>query len=540
MAEATTPTAKANHGPTRIGLQLASALILCFLVTAVTAAGGWCYYRAASDSLRGSDRKHAERLARALAMAAQYDLRQGQQHPLQRLVGDFLRHDNVRCAALLDSRGTVVASASRGGRGTPQELLRLPVAVCSTTDRPDGTLLLAQPIVMRDVIWFDDRLVGAVRVVFDTTPTIARLRTVMHQMFAAAGVIVFLGIPLGYLLVWRLIVRPIRCLVAVTVRLARGDYSARASLRGSDEAARLAAAFNAMADEVERARARLLAANEDLERRVAGRTRELEAANGRLRQETAEKNDFLRAVSHDLNAPLRNIGGMASLLLLKWRAVLPEEVVSRLERIAANVDHEAALIAELLELSRIQTRPQRRCVVDMGELIADVAATFDHELRDGGIELTIERPMPALHVEPSRMRQVFQNLIDNAVKYMDRPEGGRIRVSCRHADGAHDFAVSDNGPGIPPDQLEKVFYIFRRGTGPQAARVAGKGVGLALVRTVAARYEGRAWADSAPGQGATFHVTLADRCTRPPPFAQEDEHVDDGQPIPADCRPAGR
>src|SRR5205807_8220870 len=99
--------------------------------------------------------------------------------------------------------------------------------------------------------------------------------------------------------------------------------------------------------------------NQGLEGKVNQRTVQLEAANARLSSEIAEKEDFLRAVSHDLNAPLRNIAGMATMLLLKHRASFDEDVVHRLERIQKNVQVETDLISELLELSRIKTRRQK-------------------------------------------------------------------------------------------------------------------------------------------------------------------------------------
>lgn len=520
-----------------MGLQCKSALILAFIVTTVTAAGGWFYYRAASQSLKIGDRKQADRVAKALSMSAAYDLRHNQDHSLQRLVSDFIRHDNVQAAALLNARGDVVAQARRSGDAAQwAAVMAAPLSVSSITEAPPECLLVAQPIVMDDTVWFEQRQVGALRIAFDTASTTARLNTVLHQIAAAGGVLVFVGIPLGYLLVWRVIVRPIRELSAAAACLGRGDFAARARIGSRDEVGRLGATFNAMADDVAAMRDQLVQANRELEQKVAQRTGELEVANRRLRQETAEKNEFLRAVSHDLNAPLRNIGGIATLILLKWRDELPEEVLGRLHRIQANVDVQTTLLSELLELSRINARPQRRSVADIGELIDSVAATFEHELGSRGIELDVPPGLPRLFVEASRVRQLFQNLIDNAVKYMNRTSGGRIRIQYRLSADAHEFIVADNGPGIAADQIERIFCVFRRGQDPVTARVEGKGVGLALVRSIAANHDGLAWAVSQPGQGAEFHVTFSVRNTQPPcggqePVRAEDELQSAGHPV---------
>jgi signal transduction histidine kinase len=174
------------------------------------------------------------------------------------------------------------------------------------------------------------------------------------------------------------------------------------------------------------------------------------------------------------------------------------------------------MIGELLELSRIRSRPQRRQVVDLGALLSGLEETFEYELRNRGIHMDVAGPMPALYVEPIRIRQAFQNLIDNAIKYMPVREGGWIRVGYRLTGRLHEFYVADNGPGIPADQLERVFCIFRRAESAATAGVPGKGVGLAVVRSVVSIYDGRAWVESELGRGSTFYVALGVDNTKPP------------------------
>jgi signal transduction histidine kinase len=310
------------------------------------------------------------------------------------------------------------------------------------------------------------------------------------------------------------VIRPVRRLAAATVRLGQGDFSVRAKFPDNDEISDLAAAFDTMAGQIARGREELIQSNEQLESKVAQRTRDLQTTNQRLRQEMAEKEDFLRAVSHDLGAPLRNIAGMAMMAMMKYGPELPEEVRVRLQRIQANVETENALIGELLELSRITTRPQRRQMVDMGLLMEELGRMFEYELRKGGITLAVDKHLPCLCVEKSRVRQVFQNLIDNAIKYMDKPTGGRIEIGYSRQEGMHRFSVIDNGPGVPEDQWQQIFYVFRRATSAAIAKVPGRGVGLALVKAVASLYDGRSWVQAAPsGQGAAFYVELSEART---------------------------
>ncbi len=525
-----------RKNPWRVGLQVKVAFVLTLTILGVTAAGEWFYYATASGLLRSSDRRHAEQLTRALGVAAQHDLRNGRTTSLQRLASDSLRNSRIRFVAVLDDQGLPLATAC-GNRDPDRwdELVELPVSVSLARQVGDDFLLLAQPVVMHDVLWYGERLVGAVRVVVDTRETTARLARVRRRMGIAAGVIALCGLPMGYLLVWHLVVKPIRTLVAASGRLGRGEFHCRTGIRRSDEIGRLSRAFDTMADDLAAMRDELLLANQELEAKVQERTRELHVANGRLRSEMAEKEEFLRAVSHDLNAPLRNIAGMATLVMMKWRDELPEDVVARLQRIQANVDAETELIGELLELSRIRTRPQRREDVDFGALVAEVADTFDYELRSRDIAFTADEGMPVLHVERTRLRKVFQNLVDNAIKYMHREHGGRIHIGYRLADGLHEFHVADNGPGIPPDEQEKVFCVFRRASAAASGAAGGKGVGLAMVRSVVSNYDGRAWVESAEGEGSAFFVALGVENTNPAD-GDTPEEADAGRGTDADTQ----
>lgn len=268
----------------------------------------------------------------------------------------------------------------------------------------------------------------------------------------------------------------------------------------------------------------------DLERKVRQRTAELETANRRLSAEIAEREDLIRAVSHDLNAPLRNISGMASMLLMKYGDRFEQDVVHRLERIQKNVQAETDLISELLELSRIKTRRRRLEHVEIEALVCELTGVFDNDLKSREITLTIDTPLPVLHCERARIRQVFLNLIDNAVKYMGEglqssdvksqisdsrsqisdpgPRIKEIHVGCRLGAGEAEFYVRDTGVGIDPEDAEKIFYVFRRGKTAAGQGVLGKGVGLSSVKTIVETYGGRIWVRSAVGKGSTFHFTV--------------------------------
>ncbi|HET6251080.1 MAG TPA: ATP-binding protein [Tepidisphaeraceae bacterium] len=328
-------------------------------------------------------------------------------------------------------------------------------------------------------------------------------------------------IPIILLILHRLF-EPIRTLVAAADKIASGDLDTRVAIYRPDAIGTLARSFNKMAHKLrshehslQNANDRLAEANRDLEERVEQRTSELEAAISRLNMEIAEKEDFVRAISNDLSAPLRNISGMTAMLLRRKRDNFDDEVVHRLQRIQKNVEVESALIGELLELSKIKTRRQRMENVDLNDLVREVAGVFEGDLQSRGIQFIVDSTLPILRCEKPRLRQLFQNLIDNAVKYMGdgmlHPPHGRlkqIRVGSATCGEDVSFYVHDTGMGIEPDDLETIFYIFRRGRSAAVRSIAGKGVGLASVKSIIETYRGNIRVESEVGRGSTFRFTI--------------------------------
>ncbi|HUU21352.1 MAG TPA: HAMP domain-containing sensor histidine kinase [Phycisphaerae bacterium] len=500
----------------KISIQVKSVLILAVVVLLATTAGGWFYYAATRDILRHADHQQAGQLASGLALSAAPALAEDNVVSLHTLVNELLTKPKVQSAAVLDRNGRTVAYAERAATGFQRiRAVTQSPSLSYETHIGDAFLEVGQPVLTPAPDGQRSQLVGGVRLVLDTRPTAAMLAGLQREVSMVGALVVLLAIPLGQLLVWRVVAVPIRRLVEATRLLAQGDLSARVHTRRNDEIGALASSFDTMAGELQASQAQLRLANESLERKVAERTADLERANIRLREEMSEKEDFLRAVSHDLNAPLRNIAGMATMISVRHRQQLPEEVIARLQRIQANVDAGTDLLTELLELSRVKTRPQRRSMVHFRELLEDLRGTFEYELKAKGIELSIHEPMPTLWAERNRMRQVFQNLIDNAIKYMVIQADARIEVRYRPVGDMHEFHVTDNGPGVAPEDQERIFHVFRRAAGASQAGVPGKGVGLALVRSIAQNYDGRAWVQSQLGHGSDFCFALNARRTAP-------------------------
>jgi PAS domain S-box-containing protein len=238
--------------------------------------------------------------------------------------------------------------------------------------------------------------------------------------------------------------------------------------------------------------------NEELEKRVAARTAQLEAANRELEA-------FSYSVSHDLRAPLRAINGFSRIINDEWGARLPTEVSQHLRTIRESTTQMALLIEGLLSLSRLTRQPLRVTSIPMAELVAEVAAGID-ELRGGReIELVVGE-LPVCSGDPVLLRQVWTNLIANAVKFTRCRSRARIEIGSMMKDGERVFLVRDNGVGFDMRYADRLFGVFQRLHSSE--EYEGSGIGLANVQRIVHRHGGRVWAESAPDQGATFFFTV--------------------------------
>ncbi|MHB1052678.1 MAG: sensor histidine kinase [Thiobacillus sp.] len=236
------------------------------------------------------------------------------------------------------------------------------------------------------------------------------------------------------------------------------------------------------------------ALNNELEARVRIRTQELEFANRNLES-------FAYSVSHDLKAPLRGIEGYSRLLASEYRDNLPEEAREFIDLIGASSRRMDRMIEDILAYSRAQIRQLEVLRTDVDQLIQQVVSEFDQQFRDG-VVLTLQIEPVVLECDREGMMQILRNFLANALKYSCESTPPRIRVEGRVEAKGYRISVNDNGMGFDMRYHDRIFEIFHR----LASTVDqdGTGIGLAL----AARMGGRVWAESAPGQGATFFFEL--------------------------------
>jgi signal transduction histidine kinase len=510
----------------KVGLQGKLVLSFSLLLTLTLAASCWMYVSQSREKLADILGEQAKQMASVLALAGEDGLRQQRWDELMRIGQDLIKSRNILFVGILDADYKPVVLASRDIDFTESHLSSHAAdtrGLMQVVPRSSPTFgnyvevfspVLSSPGRGRADDASPQRLLGYVAVGLSHSREEAQLRSINLLVLGIGCIGLMLSIPLGYVLVHR-IFAPIRELVEATGKITGGDLNTQVAIHRPDIIGDLARSFNGMVLWVKQQQQDLAAANEklaeanrDLENRITQRTSQLETANKRLATEIAEKEDFLRAVSHDLNAPLRNIAGMATMLLMKHRNSFDEDVIHRLERIKKNVDVQTDLIAELLELSRIKTRRQKMETVDLSALVNELRGVFENDLKSRGISLIVDSPLPAINCERARMRQVFQNLVDNAIKYMGDGPVRKIHVGCAVRVTEAEFYVRDTGIGIDPEDLDKVFHVFRRGKNTQAGTIAGKGVGLASVKSIIETYSGSIWVESAPGKGTTFRFTI--------------------------------
>ena len=241
----------------------------------------------------------------------------------------------------------------------------------------------------------------------------------------------------------------------------------------------------------------------------------LALSSARLQEKNKELEEFVYTVSHDLKAPLISIQGYLDALHKDFGPQLPQECGFYLERIGKNAVQLESLIGELIELSRIGRVRETWDEADTYQLAREAAAELTLQAQAKAVQIEIAPDLPTIYCEKKRVRQVFLNLLDNAIKYSDPAKPVRkISVQCAQENEAWRFEIADNGLGIAPENLEKAFGIFQR-LGQNSAKggandAAGSGIGLATVRRTAQSHNGQAWAQSAGlGQGTTFYFTIS-------------------------------
>jgi signal transduction histidine kinase len=322
------------------------------------------------------------------------------------------------------------------------------------------------------------------------TVLLAPARTLLLRMLAMALV----GVVLGALLIGiasTRITTPLHALTVAAEAIAAGDYSRRVVSRRRDEIGRLGAAFNVMSAHVQ-------VTHEELERRVRQRTEELE---GTLKQ----LESFSYSVSHDLRAPLRAISGFSRILLSEHLDTMSGEAAAHLRRVADGARQMGQLVDDLLAFARLGRAPVRRVRTDPAEIARDVLGDLEPEYADRGVRVSVA-DLPPCDADPALLKQVYVNLLSNALKFTRERENASVEVGCRTGESPTVYFVKDNGVGFDMQYADKLFGVFQRLHLQE--EFEGTGAGLAIVQRIIRRHDGRVWAESDMGKGTTMYFTI--------------------------------
>jgi signal transduction histidine kinase len=298
----------------------------------------------------------------------------------------------------------------------------------------------------------------------------------------AVGALV-LALVLGFVLSWSLI-GPIQRIDARLAAIASGDFSGHVDVVNRDELGPLATNVNRMNDELRRLYT------------------ELEAAS-------RHKSEFLASMSHELRTPLNAIIGFSQVLRDEMFGEVNERQAEYLDDIVSSGNHLLELINDVLDLSKVEAGQVEleiapfslRDVLERGVVMVRERAT-----RDGvSVALAAHADAEVVEGDERRIRQVIFNLLSNAVKFT--PAGGAIDVDSSRVNGEVRVAVSDTGPGVAPEDRERIFDEFQQAEAGLDQR-EGTGLGLAVSRRLVELHGGRIWVESEPGKGSTFVFTL--------------------------------
>lgn len=303
---------------------------------------------------------------------------------------------------------------------------------------------------------------------------------------------------IGVLLFSTTLTKPLSKLEDAVRKIEAGDLETKVDIRSDDEIGILARSFNNMTEELKNSLTSLSRKNEEIEKIVYITSHDLRSPLvnvGGYHKEIAYSLNELKNILNDIDIPTDKREKIAF--------IIDKDIPESVNYIDKSVTKMDSLLSGLLRLSRSGNVRLDMQELDMNRLVKDVISTNEYQFKEkkAGYELS---ELPPCTGDLLQMNQVFSNLIVNALNYLDPARPGMIRVSGRRQDGDNIYCVEDNGIGIAPEKLKNIFEIFYR----IYPRSGGDGLGLSIVKKIVERHGGKVWAESEPGKGSKFYVSL--------------------------------
>ena len=231
---------------------------------------------------------------------------------------------------------------------------------------------------------------------------------------------------------------------------------------------------------------------------------ELKRISEELARSNAELKDFAYIASHDLKKPLQSIESFANLLARRYKGKLDAKADEFISYIVEGVQRLQILIKDLLEYSQIETKAKNIKPTDCSFIVEEAMSNLKTAMDESNAVVTYNK-LPTIMSDPQQIISLFQNLIDNAIKFRSN-KAPRVRISADRKGNEWIFSIRDNGIGIDPENFEKIFVMFQRLHG--SADFPGTGIGLSICKKIIERHGGRIWVESDPGKGATFFFVI--------------------------------
>ncbi len=395
---------------------------------------------------------------------------------------------HIVAAGLYDEKGKLFA----------QYPANLPVSAFPTAPQKDGYNFEHSYLTGFQPVMQENRRLGTLYLKSDMDAMYERLR-----LYSGIVVLVIIvSLLLAYLLSRRLqkrISKPILALAETAKAVSdHNDYSVRATKLGEDELGLLTDAFNRMLIQIQEQNQEITTLNQNLEHKIQERTNELETANKELES-------FSYSVSHDLRAPLRAIDGYTKILEEDQFRNLDDDGKRMIGAILKNTKRMGDLIDDLLAFSRLGKKEINGLDINMNSVVKMIVDDFLFVEKEGKINIRIQ-DLPPAHGDQALIKQVWINLISNAIKYSKKESKIEIEIGSYPKEDKTVYYVKDNGVGFDMRYYNKLFGVFQRLHSQE--EFEGTGVGLAIINRIIQKHNGEVWAESKLNEGATFYFSL--------------------------------